>query len=315
MARKIVVIGGGTGSFTVLRGLKHYPVELTAVVNMFDSGGSAGALRDEFGILPPGDVRRCLLALADEQGESTMRELFNYRFDKESSLLGHSFGNLFLTALTKIVGNEVEAIQRAAAVLNVKGRVLPVATDRAHLCARLTDGTLIEGETNIDIPKHNGDVPIQEIFLKPQASLYGETKAALLDADLIVIGPGDLYTSLLPNLIVQGMAETLRTTKARIAYVCNIMTKWGETTGFNASQHTQAILAHLQLATVDFLICNKKRASPELLAAYAKEKAFPVEVDPGIYDLAREIIIKELMGDADIARHDSTRLAKTLVSL
>lgn len=315
MSKRVVVIGGGTGSFSVLKGLKEYDADITAVVSMFDSGGSTGLLRDEFGMLPPGDVRRCLLALADEQGASTMRELFNFRFDKESSLQGHNFGNLLLTALTQIVGNEVEAIREAAKVLNIKGKVLPVSTDKSHLCARLHNGTVIEGETNIDIPKHDGNIPITQIFLKPEATIYQETKEAILEADLIVIGPGDLYTSILPNLIVNGMKETIHKTKAKIAYVCNIMTKWGETNGFNASQHAFTILESLKLPQFDYIICNKKKASNEILQSYASEKAFPVDIDIAISDLSKEIIIKELMKESDIARHDSEKLASTLIKL
>ena len=312
--KKIVVIGGGTGSFTVLKGLKKYDVEITAVVSMFDSGGSTGKLRDEFGVLPPGDVRRCLVALADEDG-NVLRDLFNYRFDDDCSLRGHSFGNLFLTALTKITGSDVAAIKKASQVLNIKGRVLPVSVDHAHLCAELEDGQTVVGETNIDRPKHDGNLKVRKVLLEPAARIYGETKTAIEEADLIIIGPGDLYTSVIPNLLVEGIAESIKKSKAKKLYVCNLMTKWGETNGFTASDHVQEILRYLKGVGLDYVICNQSSMGEDLLQKYAQEKAFPVIVDDKIHNFASKVIVSDLITKPELIRHDSDKLARVLVDL
>ena len=220
--KKIVRIGGGSSGYTILRGLKQYPLEITAVVNMFDSGGSAGVLRDELGILPPGDVRRALAALADGKQGTILRELFNFRFNDEGSVNGHSFGNLFLAALSSIYGSDIEAIRKASQILNLKGKVLPVSLDKSHIHATLEDGTKIVGETNIDIPKHDGSIPIKKIFLEPPAKIFDEAEQAILDADIIVIGPGDLYTSIIPNLLARGVPEALQKSKGKKVVVCKI---------------------------------------------------------------------------------------------
>ena len=242
--KKIVRIGGGSSGYTLLRSLKAHPVEITAVVNMFDSGGSTGVLRDEFGILPPGDVRRALAALADGEHSEILRSLFNFRFKENGSVSGHSFGNLFLTALTAIYGSDIEAIRKASEVLHVKGRVLPVSLDMSHIHAILEDGTEIVGETNIDIPKHDGSKRIARVFLEPAAVGFTEALEAVRDADVVLIGPGDLYTSLIPNLLVKGMPEALKESKAKKAVVCNLMTKWGETHGFTATDMVKELLAY-----------------------------------------------------------------------
>jgi len=197
--KKIVVIGGGTGTFTVLRGLKEYPYDISAVVSMFDSGGSAGILRDEHGILPPGDIRKCLVALSHGEQEKTLRELFNYRFKSGDSLKGHTFGNILLTALTELHKSEDKAIKIAGKLLNIQGKVLPVSLEQSHLCVELEDGSIIEGEVNIDIPKHDGNLRIKKAFLKPEVRGTSEAIDAILDADMVVIGPGDLYTSIIPK--------------------------------------------------------------------------------------------------------------------
>jgi uncharacterized cofD-like protein len=314
-SKKIVVIGGGTGSFTVLKGLKKYDADITAVVSMFDSGGSTGKLRDEFGILPPGDVRRCLVALAQENGSNTVRDLFNFRFEDECSLRGHSFGNLLLTALTQITGSEVSAIEKASRILNIKGRVLPVSVDHAHLIAELENGELIVGETNIDIPKHDANLRIKRVFLEPAAMIYEETRKAIEEADLIVLGPGDLYTSVIPNLLVQGVGEAVKGSKAKKVYVSNVMTKWGETNGFSAANHARALLEYLPGVKLDVLLCNGKKAHETVLAKYAKEHAFPVAVGDGAHKYASRVIVEDLILQPLLARHDSEKLARVLVDL
>jgi uncharacterized cofD-like protein len=184
LMKKIVVIGGGSGIFNVLKGLKNYPVEITSIVTAFDNGGSTGILRDEFGTLPQGDIRRSLVALAPESENSTLRDLLNFRFPKESSLKGHSFGNLFLQALTSISVSEVGAIKMAADILNIKHKILPVSTDDATLCAKLSNGKIIKGETNIDIPQHDGSIKIKKIYLEPDANIYSESYKAIVSAIL-----------------------------------------------------------------------------------------------------------------------------------
>ncbi|HLD33705.1 MAG TPA: gluconeogenesis factor YvcK family protein [Candidatus Nanoarchaeia archaeon] len=314
--KKIVVIGGGTGSFTVLRGLKKYPLDITAVISMFDSGGSTGMLRDEFGILPPGDVRRGLLALAQENGDNTLRELFNFRFESDCSLHGHSFGNLFLMALTKITGSDVAAIKKAGKLLNIKGKVLPVSIDHAHLGAELENGHTVVGETNIDVPKHDGNLKIKRVFIKPNARVYSETKEAIEHADVIVIGPGDLYSSVIPNLLVEGVSEALQKSRAIKVYVCNLMTKWGETTQFAVSDHVREIVRYAG-CPIDYVICNNHEVKDKkLLHKYAEEKAYPVKVDDNeLQKIGIKVIKDNVMTEPVLIRHDSEKLAKILVGL
>lgn len=313
----IVVIGGGTGSYTVLRGLKRHTSDITAVVSMFDSGGSTGALRDEFGILPPGDVRRCLLALSPEEAQTkVLRELFNVRFDGSGSLGGHSFGNLFLTALTKISDDEAEAIHKAGQLLMIHGQVLPVTLDNRTLCAELSDGSTVKGETNIDLPKHDASLRIDRIFLDRPAAAYPDVIKAIEEADLIVLGPGDLYTSVLPNLLVDGVAQAISKSGAAKVYVCNLMTKPGETTGFAASDFLSEVNKYLGGQPVDFIVCNDKIGSQDLLARYARQQAFPVAIDkPEIESMGVRLISTNLITEPDLIRHNPERLADIIVSL
>jgi len=313
--KKIVRIGGGSSGYTLLRSLKAHPVEITAVVNMFDSGGSTGVLRDEFGILPPGDVRRALAALADGEHSEILRSLFNFRFKENGSVSGHSFGNLFLTALTAIYGSDIEAIRKASEVLHVKGRVLPVSLDMSHIHAILEDGTEIVGETNIDIPKHDGSKRIARVFLEPAAVGFTEALEAVRDADVVLIGPGDLYTSLIPNLLVKGMPEALKESKAKKAVVCNLMTKWGETHGFTATDMVKELLAYSGLDRFDVAICNTEPVSEKLIQAYEEHKQFPMTFDESLNQYVSRVIAGEFVSEADIARHDTDALAKVIVEM
>src|SRR3989344_6789608 len=309
---RIVVIGVGTGTFTVLTGIKEYTNKLTAVVSMADSGGSTGVLRDEFGVLPPGDVRRALVALSSQEEQATIRKLFDYRFERGNGFLGHSFGNLFLTAWTDIAGSEVKAIQEAGKLLNISGRVLPVTTVNTHLVARLEDGTLIRGETNIDIRKVLPELRILDVFLSPKASLYKPVATEIKKADLVVVGPGDLYTSIIPNLLVDGMSEALRATRAKIVYVCNIMNKHGETDGFKASSYVDEIKKYLGKGHLDAAIVNQGKFPKRLLNKYAKtERAFPVEVDlDRLEKQTKQVVVGEFTTKGTLLRHDSKVLAK-----
>lgn len=320
--KKVVTIGGGTGSYVVLRGLRMYTLDITAIVTMFDSGGSTGVLRDEFGVLPPGDVRRCLLALSEGKRAEILRKLFAFRFENgngngnKSSLHGHSFGNLFLVALTSIYGSDIEGIKKASELLDLKGRVLPVSLDKSHVHARLEDGTEIEGETNIDEPKHDGNIAISEVFLKPPARIYDETAEAIEDADVIVVCPGDLYSSLMPNFLVEGMSEILRASTAKKVLVAPLMTKWGETNGYTISTVAKELCTYMGIEAFDAVLCNTTKPDPAMLAAYAEEKKEPMTLDTiELETYATEIILGDFASESDLARHDSDKVAKVLAEL
>ncbi len=315
--RKIVVIGGGTGTFMLLKGLKKYTPNLTAVFTMFDSGGSAGKLRDEFGYLPPGDIRRGILALSPESSETRiLRELFNYRFTKGNALEGHNFGNLLLTALKDITNDELAAIYEASKLFNIKGKVLPVTLDDAHLCAELENGQIIVGETNIDIPKHNPNIKIKKVFLNSKAHVLPDVTEAILDADTVVIGPGDLFTSLIPNLLVEGVVNAIKKSKANKIYICNVMTKNGETNKFKASDFLETIESYLGKGVLTYLIVNNKKCSEDVLKKYAEENATQVEVDEKLLKRNNiSTITGDFVNEKDIIRHDSNKIAKTIIEL
>lgn len=313
----IVVIGGGTGTFMVLSSLKEYPVNLTAIVSMADDGGSTGILRDQYGVLPPGDVRRALVALSQES--KTLRELFNYRFGA-GDLEGHSFGNIFLSALEKISGNFASAVKEASRVLNLKGSVLPVTLDNIRLNAKLADGKIIKGETNIDIPRGRARARIEKVWLSSSAKINPEAKKAILSADMIVIGPGDLYTSIIPNFLVNGVSLAVKKSKAKKVYVCNLMTKYGETHGFRAEDFLGEIEKYLGLGVLDFAIFNKRSPHTSILARYKKEKAEFIE-PPKIGQhqmltiLTKKIVLADLLAPGSFIRHDNKKLARVLISL
>ena len=306
---KIVVIGGGTGSFNVLRGLKNYPVDLTAVVAMMDSGGSTGRLRDEFGMLPPGDLRRCLVALSADTG--SLRSLFEYRFSRGSGLNGHSFGNLFLTVLRDLTGSDAAAVREAARILNVQGQVLPVTLTNCQIGVVLENGQTVVGETNINIPKYDPRLRIRSFFVVPRARIYKDAEAAILAADKIIIGPGDLYTSLLPNIGVIGVKGAIRRSRARVIYVCNIMTKAGETLGFKVSDFLRELERYLGKDIVRTVVCNDRRPPEHLLKRYAAEGAEFVEPDLE----GKRIRRADVLGGRDLARHDPEKIARVLMSL
>lgn len=309
-------MGGGTGTFTVLTGLKRYTEQLTAVVSMADSGGSTGRLRDEFGILPPGDVRRALLALSSDPEQLLLRQLFEYRFEKGNGLSGHSFGNLFLTALAAVTGDEVKAIEEAGRLLNIKGRVLPVTITNTNLVARLEDGTLVRGETNIDIRIIGLDLKILDVFLDPPAKSYPEAAQAIMEADLIVLGPGDLYTSIIPNLLVEGISQALRKTKGKVVYVCNIMNKHGETDNFSVFDYVREIEKYTKIEKLYGIIVNNGKYPQKLLEKYEQEKAYPVEANvKDVEKLAKKVIMGDLTRKETLLRHDPEKLGKAIVSL
>src|SRR4030042_6173328 len=289
--KKIVVIGGGTGSFTVLSGLKKYPADISAVVSMTDSGGCNKVIRDELGLLPTSDIRQCFVALAEEGKEQSLRKLFIYRFSKGNGLKGMTFGNLFLAALSDIFGSQMEAIKKTSQVLKIKGRILPVTLTNSNLVAVYENGKKVIGEHLIDEPKHRGDLKIREVFLKPKAKMYHEVKKAILNADLVVIGPGDLYTSIIAGLLTEGIANTLKKTKAKTAYIMNLMTRCGQTTGFTAKDHIQVLEKYLGKNCLDYILVNTKAIPKSALLKYRKMKEFPV-----INDL-KDSYFKVIRGD------------------
>lgn len=317
LRKKIVVIGGGTGTYQVLLGLKKYPVDLTAIVTMADSGGSSGRLRRDLGILPPGDARRALLALSNLHiKKNTLKQLFDFRFNN-GELAGHSIGNLLLAALIQITGRTDMAISEASKILEVSGEVLPVTMDQADLVARLVDGTIIRGETNIDIREIKPDIPIAEVYLSPKAKIFLGAKKSIEGADLIVLGPGDLYTSVIPNLLVSGVNEAVLRSKGKVIFVCNLMTKYGETNNFSATEFVSEIKKYLGKAgkKLKYVIVSSPIKLPTSVALwYKKYKSIPVEVD-GLKDGEIGVIKGSFLQSGKLIRHDPQKIARTLVKL
>ena len=321
MPKKIVVVGGGTGTYVTLTGLKKYPYDLTAIVGVTDSGGSSGVLRDELGVLPPGDIRRALLALSDLPLEKdNLRQLLSYRFDNGTGLRGHSLGNLLISALTQINGRLDLAIKDAQIMFDVQGTVLPISLTSAELCARLQDGTIIKGETNIDIRRVRPDLKILDIFLDRPAKILPEAKKAIGQADLIVLSPGDLYTSLLPNFLFDGFNRAINKSKAKLVYVCNLMTKFGETDGYKVSDFVREAKRYLgpagkKLRTV-LVNNNLQNIPPKILRRYKQEKAYPVQIDEQeCKKLGVELVVRKFAITGQLFRHDSEVLAKEIVKM
>ncbi len=313
-----MVIGGGTGTFMVLSALKNYDLNLTAVVSMADDGGSTGILRDQYGVLPPGDIRRALVALSRNSG--ILRELFNFRFEG-GDFKGHNFGNIFLSALEKINGNFGLAVKEASKILNIEGSVLPVTLDNVRLNARLESGDLVCGETRIDIPKKGKTrARISKVWLRPRANINPEAIGVFKKADLIILGPGDLYTSLIPNLLVKGIAEVIRKSPAKKVFVCNLMTKFGETDDFCAEDFISEIEKYLGAGVLDYAIFNNKKPHTKILARYKKEKAefiTPPVVQHRMLDNNKpKFILADLLDDGPFIRHNPRKkLAKVLTKL
>ena len=319
MPRKnIVVVGGGTGNHTTLSGLRALDCNLTAVVAMTDSGGSSGRLRDELGHLPPGDLRRCLMALAgDEASAGVMRRLFDYRFSAGDGLNGHNFGNLLLAALTEVTGDTVTAIEQAGRILGISGTVLPVTLTKATLCARLEDGSELIGESTIDSRRDSLDVAIDYIYLDPKAYAYPPVLDAIEHADVIVLGPGDIYTSVLPNLLVEEVAEAVGNSPAVKVHVCNLMTKPNESAGFRTSNFLALLTEYLGTRQpLDFLLVNNTPIPSRLLARYAGEGQHPVLLDEAeSLTMAGRIVQRPLLAPGVFVRHDPAALASVIMEI
>jgi uncharacterized cofD-like protein len=308
---KIVTIGGGTGLSTLLRGLKQFTSNITAVVTVADDGGSSGRLRREMGVLPPGDIRNCLVALAAE--ENLMSDLFQYRFAEGDCLAGHSFGNLFLVALTDIAGDFDKAIKQTSKILAIRGRVLPATLCPVSLCAIMDDGKIVEGESSIT----NDCRRIESVFLEPSdCKPPEEVLEVIQEADIIILGPGSLYTSVIPNLLIMGIAEAINESEAITVYVCNVMTQPGETDGFKASDHLKTIVKHTQGLQIDYCLINKEIPPSELLEKYEKENQFPVESDiEEIKNMNIRPICSSFISTIDLVRHDPEKLAERIIKL
>lgn len=311
--KKIVVIGGGTGVFTVMMGLKKYFENLTAVVTMADDGGSTGVLREEFGILPPGDIRRVLVALSPAD-QSILSQLFNYRF-QEGALAGHSFGNLMITALERITGNFERAIEEAGRILGVQGDVLPVTLKPTYLFAQMDDGRVIKGETNIDTFRPETWTAVKRVWLEPEVEVNPRAKRAISEADCVILSPGDFYTSLIPNLLVRGMKETIKKTNATIIYFVNLVTKYSETSGFKASDFLRAIEHYLGKNEIDYVVINKTKPNLMRLKPYIEQKAGLVEVDLENFSPRPIPIVTDLLKPNGLIRHDPEKIAQAIKML
>lgn len=307
---KITCIGGGTGTCTVLSALKKYLAHLSAIVSMCDSGGSAGRLRDQYGVLPHGDVRRCLIALSEADFE--FREMFEYRFER-GELGGHSLGNLILTYLEKRHGDDYAKV--ASRLLRVKGNVYPVTFNRKLvLCAKLADGAVVKGETYIDIPKkRNPEIPIVKIYTEPKAKANPDAIRAIHEADAIIVGPGDLYTSVLPNFLIEGIVPALELSKAKKIYVCNLMTKYGETNGYTVKDFIDAVHKYTGSMTLDCVLVNSGIPNPARLKGYKKEEAELVKVPKNLGEY--KIMRADLITDKGLVRHDYEKLGRAIMKL
>lgn len=319
--QKIVTIGGGTGSFTVLSGLKYYPVELSAVVSMADDGGSTGVLRDELGVLPPGDVRQCLVALSESR--KTLLDLFNYRYS-HGGLSGHSFGNIFLSTMEKLTGDFGKAVKEAGKILGIHGQVIPVTFADTKLIGELKGGKVISGQYKIE-QAHPSD--LKKLWLSPRAKANPEALKAIRRADKIVINPGNLFLSIIPNLLVSGVAEAIRQSRGQKIYVANLMSSLGLTDDFTVMDHISALEQYLGRKTIDAVVYNTQKPSLEQLRKYSREGEHLVELG----DVPPNSKLK-LVGDKLIARrvysrpkgdkvirtlirHDSDKIAKIIFAL
>ena len=307
---KIVAIGGGTGLSMLLKGIKKYTNNITAVVTVGDDGGSSGRLREEMGILPPGDIRNCIAALADD--EDLITKLFQYRFKTGEGLEGHSFGNLFLTALCAITGNMVKAVKESSNVLNIRGVVLPATLDDMKLLAEFEDGRIIKGESSI--PEAHGK--IKRLFTDPEiCRALPEVVIAIANAALIILGPGSLYTSVIPNLLVSGIVEAIEQSSAKKIYVCNIMTQTGETDNYTVASHVNALLNHAKGKKIIDAVLVNNSLPDNISAGYAKNGSIPVILDnENLTPIGIEIVSQKLIQEnkEGLVRHSSHRVARAV---
>ncbi|MBU4488672.1 MAG: YvcK family protein [Candidatus Omnitrophica bacterium] len=307
----IVTIGGGTGLSVLLHGLKSYSSNITAIVTVADDGGSSGRLRQEFNMLPPGDIRSCLVALAD--AEPLMRKLFQFRFEEGDYLKGHSFGNLFITAMSKVTGDFEEAIKQSSKVLAIRGKVIPSTLSKIKLVAEHKNGELTAGESKISETKN----PIKRVFLEPDnCEATEEALIAVKEADVIILGPGSLYTSIIPNLLISGIYQEVSRSKVLKVYICNVMTQPGETDGYKASDHLKALINHSTPGIVNTCIINTGNVPEALLKKYKEEGAGIVEPDrETIQKMGYQVVGANIISATDYVRHNADKLSRLIMNL
>lgn len=307
----VAVIGGGTGLSVLLRGIKGVTSNITAIVTVADDGGSSGRIREDLGIIPPGDLRSCLVALADT--EPLMEKLFQHRFGGAGGLAGHNFGNLYIAAMTEILGDAEQALKESSKVLAVRGRVLPSSNQTIRLVAEMADGSIVVGESQIPL----AGKAIKRVYIKPEnAPPVASALEAIRDADACILGPGSLYTSVLPNLLVEGVADALRQTQAVKIYICNVMTQPGETDGYSASRHVQAIIDHVGPEVIDYVVVNVQEVAASLQEAYARKGASPVVADvEAIEAMGLKVVRANLISETNLVRHDPVKLSRTIMGM
>lgn len=315
--KKVVVVGGGTGNFVVLKGLKNFDVDISAIVSMADDGGSTGILRDELGVLPPGDVRQCIVALSNSS--RLMRSLMNYRFEN-GGLQGHSFGNLLLSALEKVTGSFEKAVEEVSKIMVIRGKVIPVTTNQTRLKMVLKNRAILEGEKEIYLSEEI-DQGYTSIYLEPFPKANKEALFEIMHADALVIGPGGLHTSLIPNLLVDGIAEAIVNSQAKKIFVTNLMNRKGQTTGFNVSDYLKELVKFLGKDVFHYIIVNKQKPPKELIDMYAQEGHL-VENDMSDSRIVEANLLGELQKKAtkdllkrNLIRHDSNKLAQELMTI
>lgn len=309
---KIVVIGGGTGLSNLLRGLKAHTSNLSAIVTVADDGGSSGRLRKDFQMIAPGDLRNCLVALAEQEG--VMENLFRYRFEGNNELSGHSFGNLFITALAQVYDGDIEeALEAASKLLRVRGRVIPSSTELIKLSAEMMDGSIVDGESNIP---HSGK-PIRRVFSTPtNPKPEGAALQAIDEADVIILGPGSLYTSIIPNLLTDKIADHVRASKANKIYIANVMTQPGETSGYSLADHVQAIIDHSGVGIIDTVLANDGPLPIQMVEQYSAVGSEPVVIDSKrLKEMGIRTVRATLISADKPAIHDPDRLGKVLMDI
>ena len=308
---RIVAIGGGTGLSVLLSGLKQYTSNITAIVTVADDGGSSGRLRQEFDILPPGDIRNCLVALAD--APTLMRDLFQFRFDTNSELGGHSFGNLFITVMTRLTGDFEKAIKETSKVLALKGQVIPSTLNNVQLVAQHKDGSTTVGEASITSARR----PINSVSLQPdKPTATPDAIKAIEEAQVIVLGPGSLYTSIVPNLLIKEITDSIAASHAIKVYVCNVMTQPGETDGFSVSDHIKVLVNHSHARVLDYCVINSGEISKEMFDRYRMQNSLPVINDKKkIESIGYRVIEDDFVATDDVIRHDPGKLARIILGL
>jgi uncharacterized cofD-like protein len=314
---KVVVIGGGSGAFVTLSGLKKYPLDISVIVSMMDDGGSNRVIRDEFGLLPTSDLRQCMVALASSGADETLRKLFTYRYSSGTGITGMTFGNLFMAALTDIYnGDQEKAIMETCRMLNVNGHIIPVTYDRTNLIAKYDNGREILGEHNIDEPTaEQGKHKLTKIYVLPKVKVYREAKIAVKEADLIVFSPGDLYTSVLCNLVIGDFAKVVKKSKAKKLFVINLMTKFGQTNNFKASDYVETLEKYLGKNTLDYVLLNDSPEYPKrILNKYKQENSILVKDNLStLKDRKFKVIKKDVISNQIYKPHQNDKLLRSLI--